>query len=185
MIAICVGHSRPGDSGAVSVGGISERTYNGQLAKIIRAQLEAADHECEVIDAYQGGTYGTAMRWLGRKLATIRATVAVELHFNFGAEEIEGHEWLYWRDSNAGRLLARALERNMIMEFPAAKRRGIHGLTPKEPGAEFVRATPCPAVICEPFFGSNAREWREANQYRTELAAVIARGLTDWIGGAQ
>ena len=185
MIAICVGHSRPGDSGAVGVGGISERTYNGQLAKIVRAMLEDAGRECVVIDSYQGGTYGAAMRWLGRALGNLKATGAVELHFNFGADEINGHEWLFWHESNAGRLLARALERNMIMEFPAATKRGIRGLTAKDRGAEFVRATPCPAVICEPFFGSNPQEWREANLYRSELAAVIARGLLDWQGGAR
>jgi N-acetylmuramoyl-L-alanine amidase len=180
-----VGHSRPGDCGAVSVGGVTERVYNGQLAKVILAKLEEAGQECAVIDSYQGGTYGAAMAWLGRKLTTWKATVAVELHFNFGPQEASGHEWLYWHGSPNGRLLARALERNMIMEFPDAKARGIKGIYPKDRGAQFVRATPCPAVIAEPFFGSNARDWRAATMYRSELAAVIARGILDWMGGAQ
>ena len=184
MIAICVGHSRPGDTGAVSAGGISERAYNNGLAKVLKAQLEDAGHECAVIDTYLGNDYTTAMRWLGRKLTTIKATAAIELHFSAGDADANGHEWLHWHDSQNGRLLARALERNMARMFPTAKKRGCVSRYPRDRGGEFLRATPCPAVICEPFFGTNEAEWHRYSPDRGKLAAALCAGISDWIGGA-
>ena len=40
MIAICVGHSRPNDSGAASVTGVTEWDYNSQLADMIGENLK-------------------------------------------------------------------------------------------------------------------------------------------------
>lgn len=183
MIAICVGHSRPGDSGAVSVGGVSERFANGLLAKQIRAKLEAHDVACDVIDSYQGGTYQTAMRWLGRKLATIKATAAIELHFNWGEAPAHGHQWLHWHESVGGKWLAQALNRSMISAFPDHQARGLQSVTAKGRGAEFLRCTPCPAVICEPYFGSNPAEWAWVKSHQHELAQAIADGIAAWNGG--
>jgi N-acetylmuramoyl-L-alanine amidase len=185
MIAICVGHSRPGDSGAVSVGGVSERSANGRLAKQIRAKLEDMDVVCEVIDGYQGANYPQAMRWLGRKLATIKATGAIELHFNFGEPAANGHEWLHWHSSVGGRYLAQALNRSMSSAFPDHQARGLQAVTAKGRGAEFLCCTPCPAVICEPFFGSNPREWAWFAAYQPALAHAIAAGVAAWEKGGR
>lgn len=180
MIAICVGHSRPGDEGAVSVGGISERFANSRLARQILSKLEDLNIECEIIDRYQGATYGAAMRWLGRKLATIGATGAVELHFNSAIPAAHGHEWLHWHESVGGRYLAQHLNRCMTAACPTHKARGLVAIGPKDRGAEFLRCTPCPAVIAEPYFGSNAQEWAWAVNHQHELAQVIADGIAAW-----
>ena len=185
MIAICVGHSRPGDSGAVSAGGVSERFANGLLAKQIKAKLEAHDIECDIIDSYQGGNYSAAMRWLGRKLATVKATGAVELHFNWGVPEAHGHQWMHWHESVGGRFLASALHNSMLAACPDHKARGVIGLRPKDCGAEFCRATPCPAVIAEPYFGSNPHEWAWVKSHQHELAQVIADGIAAWDKGGR
>ena len=183
MIAICVGHARPGDTGAISVGGISERFANTRLARQILSKLEDHDIECEIIDAYQGLTYGAAMRWLGRKLKTLGAQGAVELHFNSAVPSAHGHEWLHWHESVGGRYLAQALDRTMSAACPTHKRRGLVAIREKERGAEFLRCTPCPAVIAEPYFGSNAQEWAWAINHQHELAAVIADGIAAWNAG--
>jgi N-acetylmuramoyl-L-alanine amidase len=183
MIAICVGHSRPGDGGAVSVGGVSERFANGLLAKQIRAKLEAHDIECEVIDSYQGGNYSAAMRWLGRKLTTLQATGALELHFNFAEAPAHGHEWLHWHASVGGRYLAQALNRSMTAAFPDHKARGLVPVVAKGRGEGFLRCTPCPAVIAEPYFGSNPQEWAWVKANQHELAQAMADGVAAWAGG--
>jgi N-acetylmuramoyl-L-alanine amidase len=162
---------------------VSERFANGLLAKQIRARLEDHGIACEVIASYQGGNYGAAMRWLGRKLTTLRAMAAVELHFNWGVPEAHGHEWLHWHDSVGGRYLAQALNKSMIAACPDHKARGLVAVTAKGRGAEFLRATPCPAVICEPYFGSNPREWAWVKTHQHKLAQVIADGIAAWNGG--
>lgn len=183
MIAICVGHARPSDSGAISVGGLSERFVNTRLARQVLSKLEDKGIACEVIDVYQGSTYGAAMRWLGRKLKTLQATAAVELHFNSGVPTANGHEWLHWHDSVGGRYLAQALNRSMTAALPDHKARGLVVVDAKGRGAEFLRCTPCPAVIAEPFFGTNAQEWAWVVNHQHELAQVLADGIAAWNAG--
>lgn len=183
MIAICVGHSRPGDKGAVSVGGITEHAFNSKLARQVLSKLEDHDIECQIIDAYQGLTYGTAMRWLGRKLKTLGAQGAVELHFNSEAPSANGHEWRYWHESVGGRYLAQALDGKMASACPTHKRRGLVPTREKMNGAGFLFHTPCPAAIAEPFFGSNAKEWAWAINNQNVIANVIADGIAAWNAG--
>jgi N-acetylmuramoyl-L-alanine amidase len=178
MIAICVGHSRQGDDGAVSVGGVAEWRFNKSLAQMIYEQLERVNVPCQVIDCYGGATYSAAMRWLGRDLAKRNPALAAELHFNDSDNrEASGHEWLYWHESNAGREAARCMDRSMRLGYGNLKARGVKGLTGKDRGALFLKATPCPAIICEPFFGSNVRDWELIDGDPLRLARRMADGL--------
>ena len=43
---------------------------------------------------------------------------------------------------------------------PDTKTRGIKERKSGR-GSEFLRQTPCPAVICEPFFGDNEGDWSQ------------------------
>jgi N-acetylmuramoyl-L-alanine amidase len=40
-------------------------------------------------------------------------------------------------------------------DFPGIKSRGLKPLTVGSRGSEFVRLTHCPAILTEPFFGTN------------------------------
>lgn len=184
MIAICIGHSRPGDSGALSTGGVTEHTWNSRIAAKLAGILNARGIECQIISAYQGNGYSAAMRWLGKKLGAAKPLLAIELHFNCAeSPEATGHEWLHWPDSNNGRILAKFFKRRMELAFPALASRGTKARGPKEDGGGFLRSTPCPAVICEPFFGSNESDWHLLDTHQDRYAQVLADGITDWIGG--
>ena len=185
MIAICIGHSRPGDGGAVSWGGISEHAYNLQLGRMVVAELLQRGLPATLISAYEGGGYGEAMQWLAAEHRRINAQVTVELHFNSADNPAAGgHEWLFWATSLQGRFLAQALERLMASAFPALARRGIKSIRGRtDRGSGYLRLTPCPAVICEPFFGSCPADWQMAVDHQERIAAVIAGGLAEWLGG--
>ena len=58
MIALCVGHSRPNDSGASSVTGVSEWDYNSELAEMIGDKLR---QPYKVYSTYKGNGYVSAM----------------------------------------------------------------------------------------------------------------------------
>ena len=176
MIALCVGHSRPNDSGAASVAGVSEWDYNSELAEMVGSKLKLP---YKVYSVYKGTGYVTAMRWLARKLKEDNVDTAVELHFNAATPKATGHEWLYWHSSEKGRLLSCALRDSFEDSFPMFKSRGIKGRKKGDRGAYFLRATSMPACIAEPFFGTCASpDWDLATNNKQGIATAIAEGLS-------
>lgn len=184
MIAICVGHSR-GDGGAVSVGGVSEWNFNRQLGWVIVMNLKERGLEAVLIDRYMQGGYSKAMKYLAASLLSPLLDAAVELHFNSAdSPAATGHEWLHWHASVPGRALAQALDARMVKAFPGHKRRGLQPIRQEGRGAQYLSRLHCPAVICEPFFGSNPQDWALAIEHPDSLAQVIADGISDWKGSA-
>jgi N-acetylmuramoyl-L-alanine amidase len=185
-IAICVGHSRKKngkvEGGAASVDRTSEWTYNRGLAAMIAAHLKAHATPSVIIDHYEGKGYGSAMRWVAEEVGMAGAACALELHFNSADDrDANGHEWLYWHGSSRSKELARALEQNYCFAVPEIKARGIKPRIPGDRGAEFLRATPCPAVIVETGFGSNPWDWGVMLSKKDRIARAIAEGVLDWL----
>ena len=174
MIALCVGHSRQGDSGASSVDGTTEYDYNCDLAYRISVKTR---QPIDIYNTYTGNGYTSAMRWLAKKLKADGAKFAIELHFNSAGSAATGHEWLYWHSSEKGRLLARSLRDSMEDAFPQFTSRGIKMRQKGSRGASFLSLTHCPAVIAEPFFGSNKDDWKLATEHKDGLAATITGGI--------
>lgn len=177
FIAICVGHSRSGDDGATSADGTSEWTFNADLAKRISGHLSMHGLKSFIVDKYEGYGYGEATRWVAAHVEQRHASCAVELHFNASNGGANGHEWLYWGNSSRSKALAEWLCQEFRVEFPLQKERGVKGKASGDRGAEFLRRTHCPAVICEPFFGDNPSEWEFATANRDKIAAAIAHGI--------
>ena len=174
MIALCIGHSRQGDSGASSVDGTTEYDYNCDLAQQISIKTR---QDIRIYNTYHGNGYTSAMRWLARKLKSDGAEFAIELHFNAASPSATGHEWLYWNTSENGRRLARSLRDSMEDSFPQLTSRGIKGRGKGARGASFLRLTHCPAVIAEPFFGTNKDDWHLATAHKDGLATAITGGI--------
>ncbi len=176
-IAVCIGHSRRGDDGAVSVSGVSEWAFNNQVGDLLCAELRGRGHEEEKVALYESSGYEEAMSWLGRRLRQSRPDVAVELHFNSAHAQARGHEWLYWQGSAKGKALADWFDAVFDQDYPTLPSRGVLPRGRSDRGALFLRLTPCPAVICEPFFGSNATDWRMFGRSPEMLAKSYAAAL--------
>lgn len=181
-VGICIGHSRKingrTEGGAVSVVGVSEHAYNSEIAKLILDRLSEFGIEGFIVSEYQGNGYTAAQKWLASYLKSRGATVAIELHFNQAeSDTATGHEWLFWASSGKGRELAKDLDASMLSEFPGFRQRGIKPKGHGDRGAEFLKLTHCPAVIAEPFFGSNPDDWQEVAVEKRRLANAIAEGL--------
>ena len=181
--AICVGHSRRGDEGAVAWDGkTTEREYNTRLALAVQRLLEALGVPCVLIAKYEGGSYGAAMRWLALKLVEVGAAGAVELHFNSSdTPSAHGHEMLYCAGSVAGRSLAVAVN-SALAVFPNIPDRGVKGLAKADRGYQFVAGVKPPAVISEAFFGSSREDWQRVNDPEEieALAEALAGGIAKW-----
>jgi len=182
-VAICVGHSRKGDTGAVSCGGINEWTYNKKVAEYLKSDLQEYGISSFVVDDY-GGTYGSytsAMNWLTKHLKEQKASVAIELHFNASSnQKAEGMEMLYWKTSRIGLSLAEYLIRGCQKYFPLIKNRGAKGIGKGSRGATFLRLPTMPCIITEPFFGSNWQDWITFAGQEHVLSQAIARGIKEW-----
>lgn len=184
-IAICIGHSRRlkghREGGARSCAPVtSEWDFNDALGRVVIERLhDAHGLSAILVNGYEGGSYGAAMRWLGaylRGLGNIR--LAVELHFNSADDaRANGHEVLYWHASEDGEALARRISRELTQSRLGIISRGVKAKDGGDRGAEFLRLTHCPAVIVESFFGSNASDWALARREPEALAIAIAQGI--------
>lgn len=184
MIAICIGHSRPGDSGAASITATTEHAFNTDLGRRVVKLLTALDHPAVLINSYQGKSYTAAMKWLGTHLKDIKASLAIELHFNSSDNaSAQGMEYLHHQSSRRGEALALSLIDHQRPRFPGAVSRGIKSIGPRGRGWGFLDLTPCPAAICEPFFGSNAAEWARysAEDAKQRLAESYAAGIVQFL----
>lgn len=183
MIAICLGHARATDEGNVGAGGVSEEDFNLPIVHLLQNALLKRGILASVITHYQGNGYTEAMTWLAHRLERDGATGAVELHFNAANGRASGHELLHWELSTRGIQLAAAIDKELTAAFPNHPNRGLKPKSHRDRGALFLSLTHCPAVIVEPFFGDNPREWEffsREEQIETYVEA-LANGIERWV----
>lgn len=184
-IAICIGHSRfiggKRDGGATSVSGVSEWEYNRELGLTIQEKLRADGIKSFIVDRYQGNGYTDSAKWLASHLQAEHATHAIELHFNAATGTARGHEFLYWHSSEKGQKMATFIENNFKRWFPEQIARGAKSKTASDRGGAFLQLTKCPAVICEPGFGDNEKDWAFLRAHDYEIAGCIAQALKEAI----
>ena len=180
LVGICVGHSREKDLGARSISGVPEWTFNVRVAVHIRRLLLRYGIESIIYDEYHGQGYTAAMTWLAHTLKADGVELAIELHFNAATESAAGCEMLYYQGSAPGKRLASCLQKEVLSAY-TTKDRGIKPVKRFSRGGAFLVKTKCPAVICEPFFGTNERDWEIFSQTRTVLAKAYARGIKTFL----
>lgn len=187
-VALCIGHSRKIrgrlDGGAVSVDGTSEHEFNSELLGRVQEKLGAVGVESEIFDMYGGSGYTAAMTDVAGKLRKYGADIAVEAHFNSSdSATSNGYEFLYWHTSGKGARLATIFLSEHGRYFPKARARGLVPIdSEKKRGGGFLKRTHCPAVILEPFFGSNPNEWESYSADMNRLAESYASAITKYFG---
>jgi len=176
-LGICVGHSRGGDKGAVSLWGESEWDYNSKVAAELKAELDRRGIDSFVIDDYKHDGYSSGIRHCA-KLLRDQATHCIELHFNSATPSAHGAEWIHWHNSSGGKRLAESIQAGFAQTFPTIRDRGIKPRHAGQRGSLFLRLTPCPALVCEPFFGSNEGDCAEFEGKEADLALAYAEGIS-------
>jgi N-acetylmuramoyl-L-alanine amidase len=184
-VAICVGHSRIGDKGATSVGGVDEWAYNKKVADLLKSHLRHQGVQSVVFDDYPSESYSGAMDWLGQSIAKEKCDIAIELHFNsYSSSKAEGYEYLHYHTSSNGRRLAECFRKSHSETFKVQSDRGIKAIESDGRGGGFLRSVPPPAVICEPFFGSCPKEWVLFDAKHSLLADVYAQAIISYFNDA-
>ena len=184
-VAICVGHSRIGDRGASSVGGVDEWTYNKKVADLLQNHLRHQGVQSVVFDDYPSESYSRAMDWLAQSVAKEKCDIAIELHFNsYSSSKAEGYEYLHYTGSQNGKRLANCFLRSHEETFKVQNSRGIKSVGSGQRGVSFLRSVPPPAVICEPFFGSSPKEWILMDTKHSLLADVYAQAIVKYFNNS-
>lgn len=185
-VALCVGHSRKirgrVDGGAVSVDGVSEFDFNSELAGLIQEKLMRAGINSAIFDAYHGSGYTAAMTDLAAQVKKYGADIVVELHFNSSDDpKSNGYEYLHWHNSKNGTRLATIFLSEHGRYFPKSRARGLVNISSeKQRGGGFLKRTHCPAVVLEPFFGSNRKEWDHYSENMDRLADMYVSAITKY-----
>lgn len=180
-VAICVGHSRRGDKGAASLSGVTEWDYNSKVAECLGRLLKQRGFTSQVIDDYPKSTYRGAMDWLRSRTPTSKFDIILELHFNsFSDTKANGYEYLYMDESDEGEKLATALNESHLATSRWQAERGARPVRKGYRGYSFLSKVAPPAVICEPFFGSNPTEWKLLADGQEEIAEIYADGIEQY-----
>ena len=160
-IAIVVGHTPRRDKGAFSPFLLqSEQPYNLQVA----LQLKSLAPELYDVHTHTLRDYYKRQWDMSRKLNEGKYRLAVELHFNAASSPTaNGTYCLYWYGSKMGKAIAQHLSEDICKAF-GTKLRAVGGaqalVNEHDRGYWFTALTNMPAVIVEPFFGSNAEALR-------------------------
>ena len=185
-IGICVGHSRPGDSGARAFDRTaSEWQYWAAFGKKVCPLLRDAGYVPILHTLYNGLSYTDAMSWISAQLRGDGCAAANELHFNAYNGKAGGFEALHWGGSRNGAKLAGKIldaQRDRAPDF--MKDRGRKPISSSGRGSQWLRKTHCPAIIWEPFFGDNKEEWEHYSSLkgREELMETLVKGVSDYFG---
>jgi len=182
LIALCVGHSRAGDSGASSVFGESEHSfYSKFIVPMVADILRAKGFKVIIINSYQGSSYGRAMRWLAGELKRLDVDLAYEFHFNSASARARGFETLFWHKSTVSKPIAQAMQTVQANDYSDKQDRGIEPLGDQahERGTLFCSLPHCPSIILEPFFGSNRFECQAymPKEKRQRFGSMLANGI--------
>jgi N-acetylmuramoyl-L-alanine amidase len=178
-IAVVVGHTNRRDKGAFSPYLLqSEQPYNLQVA----LQLKSLAPELYDVHTHNTQEYYKRQVAMSAKLNAGGYRLAIELHFNAAASPTaNGTYCLYWYGSKKGKAVCQGLSTEIVREYDTKLRAvgGAQALTHvHDRGYWFTALTNMPAVIVEPFFGSNAEALRF--QDTQKYAHVLHNYIKGW-----
>jgi len=177
---ICIngGHCPGEDSGAVGATGLQEAVVARDIMKRVACFLRAVGYD--VLEVQENELYQ-----ITNASNVFGADLFMSIHCNAaGNTEAKGTETWYCNGSIGGEKLATCIQSQIVNEL-AMVDRGIKNATPHVNGLYVLSNTDAVAVLVETAFISNAED--EAlladEGKRDQIAAAIARGITDYVGG--
>lgn len=170
-IGIVVGHNSRAQGAVRCTDKRTEFDWNGELAGLIQAHDPA---NVRVFRREFGGGYSAEIDRVYAQTDAWGADVTIEMHFN-GSANPEANGCLMLSSGTAGSLaLARALQERCRAALGNADR-GVQVRSRHDRGGRSLWQGRAPAVMTEPYFGSNAKECVRAQVRMDELAEAVYR----------
>jgi len=174
-LALVIGHHPEAPGAPLELAGhrVTEYEVWSQFARELALTLVQRDVQTDVVERPNRHPDQA----LADRVNNTGATVAVELHFNAAAGSATGTEMLYYPGSSAGESLAQHLQAETVKAL-GLEDRGVRS----RGDLLFLKKTVMPAVVAEPFFGSEDTDaftglWRLPDlmqAYRTALLQHLA-----------
>lgn len=178
-VAIVVGHTA-GSKGAKSPYLPAEYDYNLEVANKLKQY--GCNYDVFTHRTYSVGYYNM-WRETANKINSQNYDLVIELHYNAASPVAHGTETLHYFNSKKGKKYAQIFSQQISEDF-GTKLRGIQGAKPlvnkNDRGFYAVYSPKPPALIVEPFFGSNEAEsnlFRDTNKYAESLHKAIQKCL--------
>lgn len=149
--AIVVGHTQDSKGACSDFGIPCEWDYNKQVAEKLADIADIYTHK-----TYANG-YTSMVKETASRLNVNNYKIVVYLHYNSAGATATGCEVLYYGKSTKGPVLAKALN-DLISTRMGQRNRGIKPLDSSDRGYGEVFYPKAPAIIVEPFFGSNVAD---------------------------
>lgn len=175
-VAIVVGHNAQ-SQGAVRV--TDKRTefdWNGQLADMIR--LRDPDN-VRVFNRVSGNGYSAEIDRVYADADAWGADCTVELHFNGSANPTVGGCEMLSSGSKGSLELSRSMQTRCLAVMGNSDRR-VKVVGKSDRGGRSLFAGRSPAVLIEPYFGSNVKECHTAETRMGDLAEAIYLAAVSW-----
>ena len=177
-IAIVIGHNSKAQGAVRTTDGRTEFDWNSELAGLI------AEHNPDCVRVFRrerGGGYSAEIDRVYTKVDAWGANASIELHFNGSNNpKATGGETLS-SGSQGSMALAKQI-RLRVSNIMRNTDRGIKIKRRHERGGRSLWQGRAPAVLVEPYFGSNAAECLTAQMNMDELAEAYYRGAVAFLG---
>lgn len=178
-VAIVVGHTA-WSKGAQSPYLPAEYDYNLEVANKLKQY--GSNYDVFTHRTYSVGYYNM-WRETAAKINSQNYDLVIELHYNAASPVAHGTETLYYFNSKKGKQYAQIFSQQISEDF-GTKLRGIQGVKPlvnkNDRGFYAVYLPKPPALIVEPFFGSNEEEsvlFKDTDKYAESLHKAIQKCL--------
>jgi N-acetylmuramoyl-L-alanine amidase len=175
-LAIIVGHNGEAQGAARVDTGETEFVWNNSLARLIERLSSDFDIEVRVFFRVPGGGLKRELERVYREVDLWGADMSIELHFNgHHNPSARGTETL-----SSGTALSLRLAVNVQREMVASlglRDRGVKTVGRGGRGWRSLYSGKAPAIMIEPFFGTNADDCRAADQQTIALA--VLRGAAE------
>lgn len=187
MIVIDAGHGGA-DPGKVGISGVLEKEINLAIAKKLQARLKTDGIGVIMTREDDAGLYSETaqnkkredMEARVRIISEAKPELVVSIHQNsFPAEDCKGAQVFYYTGSEESKKLAEILQK----KFPEVLQDGNQRQAKANSDYYLLRKTPCPIVIAECGFLSNASEEAllASEAYQEKVVEVLYLGIRQYL----
>lgn len=178
-IAIVIGHNSRAQGAVRATDGRTEFDWNGELAGMIKAH---DPNSIKVFRREKGGGYSAEIDRVYAQVDEWGADCSIELHFN-GSEDPHANGGLTLSSGTKGSLALAGAVQSRSTDALGVQDRGIRTLGRRDRGGRSLWQGKAPAILTEPYFGSNPRECVKAQMHMDELAEAVFRGACEFLDG--
>ncbi len=172
-LAIIVGHN-PVKQGAQKVDtNATEFDFNERLSHQLQGKESTFGLETKVFLRKPGMGYSKEIREVYDRVNMWDADASIELHFNASNNPAAHGSEVLTSGTPLSGVLGHAVNASICNAFHL-RDRGIHTVAPEERGGKSLVSGRCPAILIEPFFGSNVNDCRKISNLESLADAILA-----------